>query len=75
MLVDNRRADHAIAPEQDRDFLLVHIGRDLAKITFHNLGDTAWSLRTQQFAKPHLAYRVARRVNHKQKVKFSILKR
>ena len=47
MLVNDWRADHAIAAEQDRHFLLVHIGGDFAKITIHDLGHAARSLRTQ----------------------------
>ena len=72
MLVDDRRADHAVAAEQDRDFLLVHIGRDLAEVTFHDLADPAWPRRAEQTAKADLADRVAGRIDNKDQIEFGV---
>ena len=72
MLVDDRRADHAVAAEQDRDFLLVHIGRDLAEVSFHDLADPAWPRSAEQTAKPDLADRVAGRIDNKDQIEFGV---
>ena len=72
MLVNHRRADHAIAAEQDRNLLLVHVGRNLAKVAFHDLADAARARRAEQPAKADFPDRVARRVNHENQIELRV---
>ena len=68
MLVNHRRADHSVATEQDRNLFLVHIGRDLAKITLHDLADTALPWRAQELAEADLANRTSRRIDNEDEI-------
>ncbi|CAI8191735.1 MAG: Uncharacterised protein [SAR116 cluster bacterium] len=74
MLVDYRRADHAISTEQDGNFFLVHNCRNFTKIHVHDFGHASRPLVAEQFAKPHLTNWVTGRVDHKKQIEFGVLK-
>ena len=72
MFVHHRRADHAVTAEQDRDLLLVHVGRDLAEITLHDLTDAPRPRRTEELAKADLTDRTPRRVDNEDEIEIRI---
>ena len=72
MLVGHRRADHAVATEQDRHLLLVHHRRNLPEVGIHDLADAARSRRAEKLAEADLANRVAGRVDDEDQIEIGI---